>query len=512
VCGFQCEGTGSNGPAISDAPEVSGPAVSWGSILGGDPGEGLDMIGDFAYAVNVVGPGGTVVGDATFTDDQTTIGFSISAGYEIMEWGAEKDIGFTNNDQGIEFLMRSLRWESYPSKTLIDMDVTTGTTYRLQLMYHERCCVRSWDVIVNGKVIAADFSPSIVDGSTDPAAVALAATTGASAHNELATSFIDNPSTLGALLAYEFTADSPVLAIVLDGEHSTSSNRHPFVNAVTLEILPVSQTQLKMTTGTPMPSFDERPELHNQSLSLRHVRMEAQVAFGGGGTDHGAAMSLAGSTCALESVEFVGCTQRGVGAGVIFAVGSNVTASFAVFEDNRNLGLGAGVLTASAGSRVAFSHAQFLGNFADNQMGLFQKESSRNRINFGKNRMGQNNAFWNAVTGGDSGEGCDFKGTFKYAVNILGPGGFSVGDANFTKDTETAGFAVSAQYEIMNWEAPSEFGTTNNDQGLEKLTESLRFSWGASSPVTFDMDVVAGTLYRLQMGFNEKCCVSPTPP
>jgi hypothetical protein len=55
---------------------------------------------------------------------------------------------------------------------------------------------------------------------------------------------------------------------------------------------------------------------------------------------------------------------------VIFAVGSNVTASFAVFEDNRKLGLGAGVLTASAGSRVAFSHTQFLGNVADNQMGL----------------------------------------------------------------------------------------------------------------------------------------------
>ena len=68
------------------------------------------------------------------------------------------------------------------------------------------------------------------------------------------------------------------------------------------------------------------------------------------------------------------------------------------------------------------------------------------------------------------------------------------------------------QNEIMNWGEPSEFGTTNNDQGLEKLAESLRWSDGRSSPMTFDMDVMAGTPYRLQMGFNEKCCVSPTPP
>ena len=88
------------------------------------------------------------------------------------------------------------------------------------------------------------------------------------------------------------------------------------------------------------------------------------------GTDLGAAISLTGSTCVVEAVDFVDNVQKGVGAGVIFAAASNVTVSFARFEQNRNLGLGAGVLAASAGSRVAFSHAQFLGNVADNQMGL----------------------------------------------------------------------------------------------------------------------------------------------
>ena len=127
---------------------------------------------------------------------------------------------------------------------------------------------------------------------------------------------------------------------------------------------------LPESNATMMPQFDARPQLHNQSLSLRHVRLEGNEAFGGGGTDLGAALSLAASMLGVESVDFVGNTQRGVGAGVIFAAASNVTVAFARFEQNRNLGLGAGVLTASAGSRVAFSHAQFLGNAADNQMGL----------------------------------------------------------------------------------------------------------------------------------------------
>jgi hypothetical protein len=126
---------------------------------------------------------------------------------------------------------------------------------------------------------------------------------------------------------------------------------------------------------TALPRFDARPQLRQQSLALRHVRVEGHEAFGGSGLDHGAALWLTVSTCAVESVDFVGNTQRGVGAGVVYAVTSNATFLFARFEDNRNLGLGAGVLVASAGSSVAFSHSQFLGSVADNQMGLLGRFS-----------------------------------------------------------------------------------------------------------------------------------------
>jgi hypothetical protein len=119
-----------------------------------------------------------------------------------------------------------------------------------------------------------------------------------------------------------------------------------------------------------MPRFDEKLQLTAQSLLLRHVRMEAIEVFGGGGSDLGAAISLTDSTCHVGAVEFLGNTQRGVGAGVIFAVGSNATIDFSLFENNRNLGLGAGVVAASAGSRIAVSNSEFRGTVVDNQNGV----------------------------------------------------------------------------------------------------------------------------------------------
>jgi hypothetical protein len=116
-----------------------------------------------------------------------------------------------------------------------------------------------------------------------------------------------------------------------------------------------------------LPLFDMRPNLSSQSLILRAVRMEAHHASG---TDHGAVISLAASTYRAEFVEFIGNTQNGVGAGVIFAVNSTVSVSSSVFKLNRNLGLGAGVITASSGSRVVLSHSQFLGNLVENRKGL----------------------------------------------------------------------------------------------------------------------------------------------
>jgi hypothetical protein len=119
-----------------------------------------------------------------------------------------------------------------------------------------------------------------------------------------------------------------------------------------------------------LSQFDARPELNNQSVTLRHVRTEGNEAFGGGGKELGATLSLMASTASLESVELVGNTQRGFGAGAIYSAGSNTTAIFSLFEQNLNSGVGAGVIAASSASRVVVSHSQFRGNAVAYQMGL----------------------------------------------------------------------------------------------------------------------------------------------
>src|SRR5262245_54140501 len=73
-----------------------------GTFTGGDPGEGLDMQGNFLYAVNV-GPDltGGRVGDAIFTGDNVA-GISVSANNSIAAggWGAV-NYGATLNDQNL---------------------------------------------------------------------------------------------------------------------------------------------------------------------------------------------------------------------------------------------------------------------------------------------------------------------------------------------------------------------------------------------------------------------------
>lgn len=56
-------------------------------VTGGDPGEGLDLEGNFLYAFNV-GPNGAAgrVGDADFTADTVT-GVTVSASDAIAAWG-----------------------------------------------------------------------------------------------------------------------------------------------------------------------------------------------------------------------------------------------------------------------------------------------------------------------------------------------------------------------------------------------------------------------------------------
>ena len=102
---------------------LSSIVVRSGTFSGGDYGEGLDLLGDFVYAVNVngplplSGPGAPVeqemrLGDAVFVSDRVpnrTFEVSAQHAIESVEW-KPSFAGNTSNDETLSKLMESLRW------------------------------------------------------------------------------------------------------------------------------------------------------------------------------------------------------------------------------------------------------------------------------------------------------------------------------------------------------------------------------------------------------------------
>ena len=135
-----------------------------GTFTGADPGAGLDFTSTFLYAINVGAPGGQQIGDATFTSDDRTAGVTVVAQNVIAVWtqGAGQgavDFGNTPADDALEDLMASIRWSASPTPLTITLTVTPGVEYRLQMMFHEQCCARGFDVFTDGVQIVDEYSP-----------------------------------------------------------------------------------------------------------------------------------------------------------------------------------------------------------------------------------------------------------------------------------------------------------------------------------------------------------------
>ncbi|HAB17326.1 MAG TPA: hypothetical protein DCE44_12855, partial [Verrucomicrobiales bacterium] len=188
-----------------------------GTFTGGDPGEGLDLQGNFTYAVNV-GTGGAAgkAGDAQFTADNTP-GVVVLAVNEIPGWHTA-NYGSTADDDVIEMVMRSIRWSPAPSTVIARLAVEAGVHYKLQLLFAENCCPnRGFDVKVEGEMIADEFNPGGLQG--------------------------DPLNLQGAVITHEFTAGDAELEIELDGntvETPEFTDHNAIFNGFTLERLSAS--------------------------------------------------------------------------------------------------------------------------------------------------------------------------------------------------------------------------------------------------------------------------------
>ena len=186
-----------------------------GVFTGGDLGEGLDLDGDFVYAVNARGPAAGLVRDANFTDDLAA-GVTLTAVNQILNWTAP-DFGATANDDNLEVVMQSIRWSNFPNTVSVDLaNLQPGARYRLQLLFGEQCCARGFDVFVEGAQIVDDFAPFVTQGGMNT-----------TAQNN------------GAVVTHSFYAGDDTLNIVLGGTDTAFGDDNPILQGFTLELLPV---------------------------------------------------------------------------------------------------------------------------------------------------------------------------------------------------------------------------------------------------------------------------------
>lgn len=161
-----------DGDGLPDGMEVitSGPLTKITNVVvqpftGGDPGEGLDLQGNFRYAFNVSSAGAAgKAGDADFTAD-TAPGITVTAPSDLPRWDVP-EYGDSAADGVIEKVTQSIRYGGTVQVLLSDL--VPGSTYRLQLLFFEQCCAgRGFNIYVDGELLTADFSPPNTQGGVN---------------------------------------------------------------------------------------------------------------------------------------------------------------------------------------------------------------------------------------------------------------------------------------------------------------------------------------------------------
>ena len=239
----------------------SSSAVEITRFFGGDADDGLDLDGNFPYAVNISGPGGQVIRDVEFTEDLDTEGFFIEASHNLLDW-ASPDYGDTDNDDALEEIMQSIRWSNVPDQNPetvnIEMDVTQGQSYKLQMLFTESCCDRGFDITLDEELLVDDFV--IYE------------------HHEDDVWNIPSRED-GVLITHDFVATSNLVALSLGAESPDYPDNNGHISAITLEAV----------GGGADGDFDGSGELDAADIDLlsdavRNMSMDAKFDVDGDGT------------------------------------------------------------------------------------------------------------------------------------------------------------------------------------------------------------------------------------
>ena len=222
---------------------VAQAQVTVGTFTGSAAGQGLDLQGNFNYALTFnPDAAGTTLGDATFTNAFTTSRITVENQNYIQNWypGTYTD---SANDIALGQVMQSIVWSSSNGNadsqvvTLSMSGLTVGQTYKTQLLFAEACCNRGFNVYQDGTKISSELSPYMLTGNN---------------------SFNDTES---VVLTDTFMAMSSSVIFGFGGTSSLHADNNPILNAATLEnvsAVPEPESYSMLLAGLGLMGFMKR--------------------------------------------------------------------------------------------------------------------------------------------------------------------------------------------------------------------------------------------------------------
>lgn len=432
-----------------------------GTFTGGDPGEGLDLQGNFAYAINV-GFNGAIgkVGDATFLGDNVA-GINLTAQNQIAAWH-NAVYGNTTNDNNLERVVQDIRWSVAPATPIVKLAVEAGVGYKLQLLFADNSAVRAFDIVIEGNLEVDEFNPGVVQG-LDPI-----------------TSLPVN--TQGVVVTFEYTAADTELEIILDGTGITTpefTDTNPILNGLTLERL----TAASDTDGDGLPDDWER-------------RYFTNLVSGATDDPDADALNNAAELAAGTIPNDDDTDDDGLKDGLeVTTLHSN---PFRQDSDGDGLTDAAEVNTYQTDPTKADTDGDGFSDYDELRL-LTDPKNAQSK---------PKNTLIGLFTGADAGEGLDLQGTFPYAVDTgpLGAAGGQIGGALFTDETAPGVTLVSGN-KAGGWNVGITYGDSPEDDILEEMMSSISWSDAAAAVSTVQLtftNLQVGAAYKLQLLFAEQ--------
>lgn len=474
------------GNARAASPIVTNPAqTSLGVIAGGDEGEGLDLDGNFLYALSFGANIGETfqVRDATFQAliSNEVEGANLIAGNRILNWYVV-DYGETENDDNLERATSSIRWSDANSPTVPEVVLTLdglqiGGSYQLQLMFGEQCCNRGFDVFVNGSLIVKDFNPGVEHGGIA---------------NRLQE----------ALITHQYLAAGTTLEIRLDGRGASTdyTDHNAIFNAITVELVAApgdadgdglqdAWENLYFGNLSQGPAGDPDADGLTNAEELAAGTNPTLADTDKDGLTDAQEVKTYGTNPSLPDTDADGLSDKD-------EVITYLTDPRKKDTDGDLLSDSTEVLRYGTDPKLADTDGDGFDDYAELHL-LSNPRNAARRPKF---------TTANRFTGPDEGQGLDFAGSFPYALSFGNnrPGG-QVYDAFFTADN-VDGATITTSFVADGWNQGVNFGESPEQQVLSSVISSIRWSAADNAipmiTLTF-ANLNVGARYKLQLLFGE---------